>query len=247
MLVTGVSVSKKAHNPSRLLVSAESACKKPAHSSKARDEVIYPRRKVGEDARMADKVVVTPKVLEEHFDMPLQTAAIRLGVCATAIKKACRRFGIARWPFRERLRRATSDNAAGQAAAKSRFQSGASASGESRGGEQGWSASGIASRDLATCEAEGKAYLDVLTATQPHRSAPAQADEAPPSASSPRHADVDAGAAGTQQQPQQHVSATAVAADEGKGAQQEHAEQGHCPSGPSAVKVEALVRMEVDA
>ena len=36
--------------------------------------------------------------------MPLHDAATKLGLCATAIKKACRRFGILRWPFRDRHR-----------------------------------------------------------------------------------------------------------------------------------------------
>eukprot|EP00802_Teleaulax_amphioxeia_P012714 Tamp_12759.p1 GENE.Tamp_12759~~Tamp_12759.p1 ORF type:complete len:438 (+),score=68.37 Tamp_12759:22-1314(+) len=66
--------------------------------------VIYPRRKVGQDMRNANHVVVTAEILEQHFDMPLHDAATKLGLCATAIKKACRRFGILRWPFRDRHR-----------------------------------------------------------------------------------------------------------------------------------------------
>jgi hypothetical protein len=79
---------------------------KKTEPNKVRNEVIYPRRKIGEDSRRSHQVVVSPEILKEHFDMPLQDAAAKLGVCATAIKKACRRFGIPKWPFRDRLRRA---------------------------------------------------------------------------------------------------------------------------------------------
>jgi len=40
----------------------------------------------------------------QHFDKPLRDAATELGICPTAIQKACRRFGIPRWPFRDRHR-----------------------------------------------------------------------------------------------------------------------------------------------
>ncbi len=40
----------------------------------------------------------------QHFEKSLHDAATELGLCATAIKKACRRFGIPRWPFRDRHR-----------------------------------------------------------------------------------------------------------------------------------------------
>ena len=40
----------------------------------------------------------------QHFDKSLHDAATELGICPTAIKKACRRFGIPRWPFRDRHR-----------------------------------------------------------------------------------------------------------------------------------------------
>jgi len=80
------------------------------------NEVIYPRRKSREDSRKACQVVVSPEILKEHFDMPLQDAAAKLGVCTSAIKKACRRFGIPKWPFR-RLRGAANSVVQGHHAA----------------------------------------------------------------------------------------------------------------------------------
>ncbi|CAG9466545.1 unnamed protein product [Pedinophyceae sp. YPF-701] len=41
--------------------------------------------------------------LEAHFHLGLKEAAADLGVCPTTLKRACRRFGIARWPRRQHL------------------------------------------------------------------------------------------------------------------------------------------------
>ena len=75
-----------------------------SHDKAGSRNVIFPRRKAWQDSRRSSQVVVTAEILEKHFDMPLHDAATKLGLCATAIKKACRRFGIPRWPFRERHR-----------------------------------------------------------------------------------------------------------------------------------------------
>ena len=83
------------------------ATKTPSHDKAGSRNVIFPRRKAWQDSRRSSQVVVTAEILEKHFDMPLHDAATKLGLCATAIKKACRRFGIPRWPFRERHRHTT--------------------------------------------------------------------------------------------------------------------------------------------
>jgi len=44
-------------------------------------------------------VVFTPETLQHCFGMPLHEAARTLGICATAVKKCCRRMGIKQWPF----------------------------------------------------------------------------------------------------------------------------------------------------
>ena len=46
-------------------------------------------------------VAVTDDVLREHFHLPLQLVAKKFGMCTTAFKKLCRRFGIAKWPHRQ--------------------------------------------------------------------------------------------------------------------------------------------------
>lgn len=43
---------------------------------------------------------LTIEDLQQNFGYGLKTAAMRLGVCATTLKRACRRFGIRRWPHR---------------------------------------------------------------------------------------------------------------------------------------------------
>jgi len=39
--------------------------------------------------------------LSEYFHMPINDVAKELGVCATVLKKICRRNGIPRWPHRK--------------------------------------------------------------------------------------------------------------------------------------------------
>lgn len=52
------------------------------------------RKHVKEEA-----VCITRPVLEELSNLPLPTAAARLGLSATALKGACRKLGIQRWPY----------------------------------------------------------------------------------------------------------------------------------------------------
>jgi len=44
-------------------------------------------------------VDVTPEALRACFGKPLWQAAMSLGICATALKKICRKMGINEWPF----------------------------------------------------------------------------------------------------------------------------------------------------
>jgi len=46
-------------------------------------------------------IPVTFEMLQLRFDKPLCDVAKELGVCMTFIKKACRKHGIKRWPFRK--------------------------------------------------------------------------------------------------------------------------------------------------
>lgn len=52
------------------------------------------RKHVKEEA-----VCITLQVLEDLSSLPLPTAAARLGLSSTALKGACRKLGIQRWPY----------------------------------------------------------------------------------------------------------------------------------------------------
>jgi len=67
---------------------------------------IFPRRKAGEDVRTnATPIHITREVLTSFFGQPLKVAAKELGICITAMKTVCRKFGIERWPYRRMVRR----------------------------------------------------------------------------------------------------------------------------------------------
>mmetsp|Transcript_61374 Transcript_61374/g.151049 ORF Transcript_61374/g.151049 Transcript_61374/m.151049 type:complete len:306 (-) Transcript_61374:351-1268(-) len=65
-------------------------------------KIVYPRRKAGENPLdQRTPVIITLELLQEHFGTPLHVAAAKLGICATALKRVCRKVGIPKWPFRE--------------------------------------------------------------------------------------------------------------------------------------------------
>ncbi len=39
--------------------------------------------------------------LREHFNMPLNEVAKKYGMCTTALKKLCRKYGVMQWPHRK--------------------------------------------------------------------------------------------------------------------------------------------------
>lgn len=49
----------------------------------------------------APPITLNAATLRAHFNMPLNDAAKRMGVCATSIKKVCRKIGIKHWPHRK--------------------------------------------------------------------------------------------------------------------------------------------------
>ena len=67
------------------------------------DFKIFPRRKGGQSKKCAESapVIITAELLQMCFDMPLVQAAKKLGICATALKKVCRKLGIHKWPYKE--------------------------------------------------------------------------------------------------------------------------------------------------
>eukprot|EP00961_Rhodomonas_salina_P146383 1970420-Rhodomonas_salina.1 len=60
-------------------------------------------------------VEITLQLLKPYFSTPLTECAEQLGLSATAIKKACRRLGIPKWPFRTLTAKSSRNRAAVQA------------------------------------------------------------------------------------------------------------------------------------
>jgi len=59
---------------------------------------VVPRRKPGQSLEETRAVCITLEVLARFSNMPLAKAAIALGISPTAMKKACRKLGVTRWP-----------------------------------------------------------------------------------------------------------------------------------------------------
>jgi len=61
---------------------------------------VIPRRKAGQVAdSVAMPVSITVETLKLYANVPLAKAAALLGISSTAMKKACRRLGVTRWPY----------------------------------------------------------------------------------------------------------------------------------------------------
>jgi hypothetical protein len=61
---------------------------------------VRPRRKATDsDGRRPESVMITHDIISRLMDYPLSEAASRLGISATAFKKACRKLGLKRWTY----------------------------------------------------------------------------------------------------------------------------------------------------
>jgi hypothetical protein len=80
----------------------EAAEQSEASSGQDSSSVIVPQRKQGPHKKHGRKegVVVTMEILESVFHKPLHEACNSLGVCATALKGACRKLGVQKLPYR---------------------------------------------------------------------------------------------------------------------------------------------------
>jgi hypothetical protein len=65
--------------------------------------IIFPRRKAGDGIYFSppEPIVVTHELLASLNDHPLCSAAEKLGVSATAFKRACRCLGVRRWGYQK--------------------------------------------------------------------------------------------------------------------------------------------------
>jgi hypothetical protein len=62
---------------------------------------IFPRRKAGQLATVKTSAMeFSHKTVAIFFHLPLQKAASKLGISPTTLKRACRKIGIFKWPFR---------------------------------------------------------------------------------------------------------------------------------------------------
>jgi len=72
--------------------------------SPPRSSIIFPRRKAGQAKKDGQGPVhITIDILESMADVSLIEAVKKLGVSSTALKTACRKLGVLRWPYRKRL------------------------------------------------------------------------------------------------------------------------------------------------
>ena len=62
--------------------------------------LFLPRLKEGEDPNAFRHIRVSYEALEALFHLPLKEAAREIGLCPTTFKKACRHFGLQKWPAR---------------------------------------------------------------------------------------------------------------------------------------------------
>ena len=62
--------------------------------------MVHPRAKLGV---AQPPVMMTVEVIRELFDVPRYMAAASLGISETALKKACRKLGVGRWPCKRRF------------------------------------------------------------------------------------------------------------------------------------------------
>jgi len=64
--------------------------------------MLYPRAKNGAP-REQSSVALSRNAVEDKFHLPLAQAAESLGICVTALKRACRSLGIQKWPYTKPL------------------------------------------------------------------------------------------------------------------------------------------------
>jgi len=93
--------SPNSNRPQSTPTSSSKLVPQPDSPSGSSVNTIFPRRKAGQHARLNSKpVVLNETTLRKLFALPLHEAATTLGISATAMKSACRKLGIKKWPYR---------------------------------------------------------------------------------------------------------------------------------------------------
>merc|ERR1719183_3381279 len=93
--------ARAASGPSKHADLSESEDTDSHKETRGNINTIFPRRKQGQHARTnSQPVVMNEATLSQLFTLPLHKAAIQLGISATAMKSACRKLGIKKWPYR---------------------------------------------------------------------------------------------------------------------------------------------------
>ncbi|EKX53784.1 hypothetical protein GUITHDRAFT_150294 [Guillardia theta CCMP2712] len=59
--------------------------------------MVCPRKQTSEND---EPVMLTRELLQSYFDRSLSQVSAEIGICPTAIKRACRKLGIAKWPYK---------------------------------------------------------------------------------------------------------------------------------------------------
>jgi hypothetical protein len=69
-----------------------------AHAKQNLIMIIFPRMKKGVPPPV-DVVAIDKQKVESLFHLPVKTAAEKLGLCVTSLKRVCRDLGIDKWPY----------------------------------------------------------------------------------------------------------------------------------------------------
>eukprot|EP00960_Hanusia_phi_P075871 768476-Hanusia_phi.AAC.9 len=110
------SISTQAAAPKPHIAESITAVEKPANkasqecspsptgSANSKTALVCPRKKRESswkhDSNSDEPVALTKELLESHFNSPLALVSKKLGICPTAIKRACRKLGISKWPYK---------------------------------------------------------------------------------------------------------------------------------------------------
>jgi len=76
---------------------------KPQHVIKSQEQMVDIEQEPRQHQRKSRRGLknVTKEEIEQHFNLPLKSAADEIGISTTYLKGLCRKFDIPRWPYRQ--------------------------------------------------------------------------------------------------------------------------------------------------